>query len=94
MLTPFATARLSGYGRVRRLGTRFVAWLENLDVELSGERRESALAAPEHGARIDFLRPGMPTVRHPDPRRIPRFSGQIPAVRAPDPDGAYVLPSS
>ena len=54
VLTPFATARLSGYGRGLRLGTRFVASQADLDVELSGERRQSALAAPEHGVRIDF----------------------------------------
>ena len=54
VLTPFATARLSGNGRGLRLGTRFVASQADLDVELSGERRESALAAPEHGVRIDF----------------------------------------
>lgn len=54
VLTPFATARLSGYGRSLRLGTRFVASQADVDVELSAERRESALAAPEHGVRIDF----------------------------------------
>ena len=53
VLTPFAAARLSGYGRGLRLGTRFAGWQEDLDVELSGERRESAVAAPRHGVRLD-----------------------------------------
>ena len=54
LLTPFAAARLSGYGRDLRLGTRFVASQADLDVELSAGRRESTLAVPEHGVRIDF----------------------------------------
>ena len=53
VLTPFARARLSGSGRGLRLGTRFVAWTANLDLELSGERRESRTLPAEHGVRLD-----------------------------------------
>ena len=54
VLTPFAAARLGGYGRTLRLGTRFVASQADLDVELTGERRASAVATPEHGVRLDL----------------------------------------
>ena len=54
VLTPFAAARLSGYGRALRLGTRFVASQADLNVELAGERRERDVAAPEHGVRLDL----------------------------------------
>ena len=54
LLTPFAAVRLSGYGRGLQMGTRFAASQADLDVELSGERRESAVAAPEHGVRLDL----------------------------------------
>ena len=36
------------------MGTRFAASQANLDVELSGDRRESAVAAPEHDVRLDL----------------------------------------
>ncbi len=54
VLTPFTAARLTGYGRALRLGTRFVASQTDLDVELTSERRERGGAAPEHGVRLDL----------------------------------------
>ena len=55
LLTPFAEAGLAGgdAGRLR-LGTRFDASHADLGVELSGERRESGSADPEHGVRLDL----------------------------------------
>ncbi len=54
LLTPFATARASGHGRGLRLGTRFGLLHADLDVELSGERRERSVTAPDHGVRLDL----------------------------------------
>ena len=54
LLTPFAEMGLSG-GEDRRLGigTRFEARPAGLSLELSGERRESGGAAPDHGVLLD-----------------------------------------
>ena len=55
LLTPFAETGLVGEENRRfRLGTRFEASHVDLGVELSGERRESANAAPEHALRLDL----------------------------------------
>ena len=55
LLTPFAETGLVGDENRRfRLGTRFDASHMDLGVELSGERRESADANPEHALRLDL----------------------------------------
>ena len=54
VLTPFAAARVTGYGRALQMGTRFAATQADLDIELAADRRESAVAAPEHGVRLDL----------------------------------------
>ena len=56
LLTPFAETALTGGERRRlRLGTRFDATGADLGVELAGERRESAVAAPEHALTLDVI---------------------------------------
>ena len=55
LLTPFAETGLVGDENRRfRLGTRFDASHMDLGVELSGERRESVNANPEHALRLDL----------------------------------------
>ena len=56
LLTPFAETALTGVERWRlRLGTRFDATGADLGVELAGERRESAVADPEHALTLDVI---------------------------------------
>ena len=56
LLTPFAEAGVAGGdGRRLRLGARFDARHMDLGVELSGERRESGNADPEHTLRLDLV---------------------------------------
>ena len=55
LLTPFAETGLVGNENRRlRLGTRFDAPRMGLGAELSGERRQSADAAPGHAFRLDL----------------------------------------
>ena len=55
LLTPFAEAGLAGADDRRlRLGARFEARRGALALELSGERRETAAAPPEHAARLQL----------------------------------------
>ena len=55
LLTPFAETGLAGDGyRHLRLGTRFDTRHADLALELSGERRESGIAVPEHALRLDL----------------------------------------
>ncbi len=54
VLTPFAAARVAGYGRRVRLGTRFAASQADLGFELSGERREAVAAEAAHAVRFDL----------------------------------------
>ena len=51
ILTPYSSVELAGGGRTLRLGWRFELG-QRLSLSLEGERRETALARPEHGLML------------------------------------------
>ena len=56
LFTPYGSVEMAGGGRTLALGWRFELG-QSLSLSLAGERRETALARPEHGLMLQTTLP-------------------------------------